>query len=540
MVATASAVPTAGRHEVYDVLVYGGTSSGVIASVQVARMGKHVLLVSPERHLGGLTSNGLGWVDAGRTETIGGLSREFFQRVYRHNEQTSAWKWESRSNYAGVGQGGRAVDTKTQSMWTFEPHVAESIFQRMIVERRIPVVYARLDQRRGVLKRGAKLVGIQTSDGRLFAANTFIDCSYEGDLMRLAGASYTVGRESNDQYGESIDGLQVHLADKNQLPNGISGYRTAGKSTNGLLPGFSPTEGLADGSGDRRIQAYCYRMCLTDEVANRVPVEKPAGYRESDYELLFRAIAAGQKTEFFKLDLLPNRKTDSNNSGGISTDYIGQNYGYPQGSYEERKSIASAHRTWQIGLLWTLQKSPKVPRAIREFYSEWGLPKDEFVENDHWPYEMYIRESIRLVGEKVITEKSLRAQGDSQEPIGMGSYTMDSHNVQRTVRPDGTVMNEGDVQVPLKDPYSIDYRALLPREFQCSNLIVPVCLSATHIAYGSIRMEPVFMILGQSAATAAVLSLETYEPISQLKYEKLESRLIQDGQILRLRRHMLR
>ncbi|RYG35069.1 FAD-dependent oxidoreductase [bacterium] len=522
------------QEEIYDVLVYGGTSAAVAAAVQVRRMGKRVLLLSPDEHLGGLTSGGLGWTDSGDIRTVGGLSREFYHRVWEHYGKPEGWSWQRRETFGGAAQNSAARDEKTQTMWVFEPHVAERIFDRMIEENDVPVVYGRLDLDGGVYKRGSRIVGVRTTNGQVYGALSFIDATYEGDLMAKAGVSYTVGRESSGLYGETFNGSQAARAIKNQLPKGISPYRRKADPRSGLLPGVEPAISEADGNGDPRIQAYCYRMCLTNVPENRIPLTKPKGYRESDYEILFRAIEAGQKGDFFKLSPIPNRKTDSNNEGGISTDLIGRNYGYPEAGYRERERIAQAHEHWQRGLIWTLQNSRRVPETIRARYAEWGLPKDEFVDNGGWPSQIYVREARRMRGESVVTEVSLLDKASVARPVGMGSYKMDSHNARRVVGPDGSLMNEGDVQQSTNGPYGIDYGSMVPRESECSNLLVPVCLSATHIAYGSIRMEPVFMILGQSAATAAVLSLGEAVPVQKLDYGKLKERLRTDGQVLSL------
>lgn len=520
--------------KMFDVLIYGGTSAAVAAAAQVRRMGKTVLLITPDEHLGGLTSGGLGWTDSGDIRTIGGISKEFYHRVWEHYGKPHAWTWQKRETFGGAGQNSAARDEKSQTMWVFEPHVAERIFDRMIREHDVPVVYGRLDLRDGVYKRGGKIVGVRTEAGQVYGALTFIDATYEGDLMAKAGVSYTVGREANARYGETLNGSQLSHALKNQVPKGVSAYRRKGDPKSGLLPGVEPLAADRDGDEDRRIQAYCYRMCLTNVPENRVPVTKPEGYREADYEILFRAIEAGQKSDFFKVSPLPNRKTDSNNEGGISTDFIGRNYDYPEADYARRAEIAQAHERWQRGLIWTLQNSRRIPLALRERYAEWGLPKDEFVDTGHWPHQLYVREARRMLGEMVVTENSLRDKRVAVRSVGMGSYKMDSHNVRRVVTADGTLMNEGDVQQSTNGPYRIDYRALVPRESECTNLVVPVCVSATHIAYGSIRMEPVFMILGQSAATAAVLSLEKFTSVQGLDFETLARRLTADGQVLGL------
>jgi hypothetical protein len=424
------------------------------------------------------------------------------------------------------------MDAERQLMWTFEPSVAEKIFNDLVSETHVPVVHARLDLKNGVTKSGPRIQSLRTEDGRTFTAKAFIDATYEGDLMAKAGVSYTLGREANDAFGETINGIQAKRSTKNQLPKGIDPYKVKGDPKSGLLPGVNPDPGGPDGAGDKKIQAYCYRMCLTDVPDNRVMIEKPANYNEADYELLFRAIEVGQKDRFFKLDLMPNRKTDSNNDSGISTDFIGYNYAYPDADYATRDQINKAHESWQRGLVWTLQNHPRVPKAIRDKYAKWGLPKDEFVRNGHWATQLYIREARRMVGDFVQTEKNLRDDAAIDRSIGMGSYNMDSHNAQRYVDETGHVRNEGDVQIGVPRPYRIDYRAITPKQAECDNLLVPVCLSATHIAYGSIRMEPVFMILGQSAATAACLSVDLQTPVQGVPYDRLSDRLQADKQVL--------
>lgn len=518
-----------------DILVYGGTSAAVVAAVQAKRMGKSVVLLTPDKHLGGMTSSGLGWTDLGDKRTIGGLSREFFQRVYEHYQSDTAWKQQRREDFGGAAQGTSATDDESKTMWVFEPHVAEGIFNRWIEENNIPVVHGRLDLQAGVAKRGPHIEAIRTEDGRVFAANVFIDATYEGDLMSKAGVRYAVGRESNRTYGETLNGIQVRNAVKNQLPKGISPYVRPGDPGSGLLPGVNPNAGGPDGEGDDKIQAYCYRMVLTDADENRVPVPKPEGYNEADYEILFRAIEAGQTSRFFKFDFVPNRKTDSNNASGISTDFIGMSYAYPEAGYAEREEIARAHERWQRGLIWTLQNHPRVPADLRESYRKWGLPRDEFADNENWPYQLYVREARRMIGEFVMTEKTLRNKHGVKRSVGMGSYAMDSHNVQRIVDTHGHLINEGDVQKPTEGPYQIDYGAIVPKRAEVDNLLVPVCVSASHIAYGSIRMEPVFMILGQSAATAAALAVEKKIPVQAVDYKDLKARLLQDGQVLELR-----
>jgi hypothetical protein len=519
-----------------DVVVYGSTSGGITAAVQAARMGKTVILVSPTKHVGGLTSGGLGFTDVGNPAVVGGVAREFYHRVFQFYDNDAVWRsGATRQKFFAdaPGQRTKAVDVPGQVMWVFEPHVAERVFNDMLREAKIDLVLnARLDLKNGIAKTGNGIAAIRTEDGTTYEAKVFIDATYEGDLMAKAGVGYFAGREANSVYNETINGIQAARATKNQLPTGIDPYVIKGDPTSGLLPGVNPYAGGEVGSEDLRMQAYCYRMCLTDEPANRRTVEKPAGYDGKQYELLFRAIEAGQKDGFYKFDLMPNRKTDSNNTGGISTDFIGGNYKYPEADYAERDQIAAAHEQWQRGLLWTLANHPRVPQTIRDKYSKWGLPKDEFTDTNGWPYQLYIREARRMKGQAVATERELMDDASVERSIGMGVYAIDSHNAQRYVGNDGHVRNEGDVQIKLSKPYRIDYGTIVPKQTECENLLVPVCLSASHVAYGSIRMEPVFMVLGQSAGTAAALSIDRSEPVGALPYTVLQSRLLADKQVL--------
>ena len=520
-----------------DICIYGGTSGGVIAAVQAARMGRSVILVSPTKHPGGLTTSGLGWTDLGSESILGGISREFYHRLYVHYQKPSAWNWQSSSSFANVGQNGPAFNHTTQLASVFEPHVAESVFNQLLAEHSVPVIHGLLDLTNGVTMDGQRITAIRTEDGSEFRAKMFIDASYEGDLMAKAGVSYTIGRESNATYGEARNGIQASNSVKNQLPDGIDPYVIAGNPASGLLPGVNPDAGGADGAGDDKLQAYCYRMVLTDVAANRVPVPQLAGYNAADYELLFRAIAAGQTSSFYKFSLMPNRKTDSNNAGGMSTDYIGGNYGpdwnWAEASHARREEAALEHEKWQRGLIWTLQNHPSVPSSIRNAYANWGLPADEFADNGHWPHQIYVREARRMVSDYVMTQANCLRNTIADDSVGLAAYTMDSHNVQRHVK-NGFVKNEGDVQYPTAGPYPVSYRSIVPRVGECENLLVPWCLSASHIAFGSIRMEPVFMILGQSAATAAVLAIDDDVSVQALSYNKLAAALKADGQKLNI------
>ncbi len=349
-------------------------------------------------------------------------------------------------------------------MWVFEPHVAEKVFNEMAHDAGVSVVFGeRLDLKNGVVKEGNRIVSIRMESGATFAAKIFVDATYEGDLMAKAGVHYAIGREANATYGETINGIEASKALKNQLVAGVDAYLVKGDPASGLLAGVNRDAGGADGDGDRRIQAYCYRMCLTDLAENRVMIDKPAGYDEKQYELLFRCIEAGQKDDFFKLDMMPNRKTDSNNASGISTDFIGMDYDYPEGDYATREKIAKAHEDWQRGLVWTIQNHPRVPEEIRKKYAKWGLAKDEFVDSGNWPHQLYVREARRMVGETIATERVV-LEDTAARPVALGGYSMDSHDVQRYADAAGHVRNEGDVQIKLTRPYRIDYGVMVPKK----------------------------------------------------------------------------
>jgi hypothetical protein len=522
----------------YDVVVYGGTSAGVMAAVQVKRMGKSVIIVGPDRHLGGLSSGGLGFTDTGNKSVIGGLAREFYHRVYQHYDQEGAWTWQKRDEYGNRGQGTPAIDGTQRTMWIFEPHVAERVFEAFIAEHGIPVHRDEwLDRTSGgVRKEGARIVSIRMLSGRTYWGRMFIDATYEGDLMSAAGVDYHVGREARNVYGEQWNGIQTgvlhHRHHFGVLKERISPYVIPGDPASGLLPRISNEPPGAYGEGDRRIQAYCFRMCLTDHPENRVAFERPEGYDAGQYELLVRIFEAGWRETFDKFDPIPNRKTDTNNHGPMSTDNIGYNHDYPEASYERRREILREHERYQKGWLYFIANDPRVPKEVRTRMREWGLARDEFVDNGHWPHQIYVREARRMVGAFVMTENELLQRRPTPDSVGMGSYTIDSHNVRRHVTPEGYVQNEGDIGVPTPGPYAIAYGALVPKPGQADNLLVPVCVSSSHIAFGSIRMEPVFMILGQSAATAAVLAMDAETTVQEVDYARLRERLLKDGQVL--------
>ncbi|MCL4844529.1 MAG: FAD-dependent oxidoreductase [Bryobacteraceae bacterium] len=521
----------------YDLLVYGCTSGAVTSAIQAKKMGKSVIMVCPEKHLGGLTAGGLGWTDSGNKTVIGGLSREFYQRIWQHYNDPANWKWQKREEYGNRGQGTEAMDQGARTMWIFEPHAAEGVYEAWVKELGIPIIRdAWLDRANGVKKSGDRITSIATLDGKSYTARVFIDATYEGDLMAAAGVDYHVGREAKATYGEEWAGVQTgvlhHRHHFGVLKTPISPYVVPGDPASGVLPRISTEPPGEYGAGDKKVQAYCFRMCLTQVPENRVTFPKPPNYDPKEYELLVRIFDAGWRETFNKFDPIPNWKTDTNNHGPFSTDNIGRNWDYPEASYERRREIIQEHVNYQQGWLYFIANDPRVPEEVRTEMAKWGLSKDEFVDNNHWPHQMYVREARRMVGRHVMTENELLKKRPTPEPVGMGSYGIDSHNIQRYITPEGYVQNEGDIGVSTKGPYQISYGSLVPKKGQVANLLVPVAVSSSHIAYGSIRMEPVFMILGQSAATAAVMAIDGNLAVQDVPYDKLRERLLADGQVL--------
>nr|WP_163380088.1 FAD-dependent oxidoreductase [Cyclobacterium sp. SYSU L10401] len=531
--------PAEDQEEITDVIVYGGTSGAVTAAIQAKKMGKTVIMVSPDTHLGGLTAGGLGWTDTGKKEVIGGLSREFYQRVYDKYQEDDAWKWEDQADFGNQGQGTPAIDGEFRTMWIFEPHVAEEVYDEWVEELDIEVLRDEwLDRESGVTVEDGKITAIRTLSGKEFKGKMFVDATYEGDLMAAAGVSYHVGREANSVYDEEWNGVQTgvyhHKHHFKVLDQPIDPYWTKGDPSSGLLPRISAEDPGIKGEGDNKVQAYCFRTCMSNHPDNRVPFPRPENYDSTQYELLVRIFDAGWREWFGKFDMIPNRKTDTNNHGPFSSDNIGMNYDYPEASYERRKEIIKEHEDYQKGLLYFVGNDPRVPKETQEEFQKWGLAKDEFTDNGNWPHQIYVREARRMIGKYVMTENELLQKKPTPESVGMGSYTIDSHNIQRYVDENGHVHNEGDIGVPLPQPYEIAFGSLVPKKEEIQNLVVPVAVSASHIAFGSIRMEPVFMILGQSATTAAVMAMEQGIPVQDLSYEDLKAKLLEDGQVLTL------
>ena len=392
-----------------------------------------------------------------------------------------------------------------------------------------------LERNHGVIKKNGTIISFQTLSGKIFRGKVFIDATYEGDLMAATGINYNTGREANKVYQEEWNGIQTGDIQYKHHDFGklnISPYVIPGDSSSGLLPRISANSPGIRGDGDKRIQTYCFRTCLTKTELNRVPFTRPAGYDSTQYELLIRIYNAGWRETFNKFDAIPNSKTDVNNHGPFSFDNIGMNYDYPEAGYERRKEIIKEHITYQKGLLYFIANDPRVPADVRDEMKKWGYSKDEFIDNGNWPYNIYVREARRMNGEYVMTENDVLGKRKVPHSIGMGSYNLDSHNTQRYIKPDGFVENEGDIELPTKQPYQIDLGSIMPKKEECRNLLVPVCVSSTHIAFGSIRMEPVFMILGQSAGTIASMAIVKKKSIYDLTYDEIRAKLISDGQVL--------
>jgi hypothetical protein len=498
----------------YDLLVYGGTAGGVITAVSGAREGLKVVLLEPGHHLGGMATGGLSRTDFGHKEVIGGYALEFYWRV--------GLKYEVN----------RMAD---EVAWYYEPHVGEQVFTEMLREAHVDVLFGqRLREHDGVSRNGSTVVSITTESGAVYQARVFADCSYEGDLMAQAGIQYTWGRESTQQYGESLAGVRDRTP-LHQFLVPISAKDKDGR----LLPEISSAPEGATGSADKKVQSYNFRMILSDDPKNRVPFPKPPNYDAHRYELMARLLAAMQEKlgrpqvmqEVTLIAPIPNHKADINNQGAFSTDYIGGSWDYPNGSYARRAEIWQAHVDYTKGYFYFLAHDPRVPKSLQAEVNQWGLAKDEFRDTANWPNQLYIREARRMVGDFVMTQKDLQTDLTKPDPIGMGSYNSDSHNLQRIVNAEGNVQNEGDMQVAVK-PYQIPFRVMLPKRAQATNVVVPVCFSASHVAYSSVRMEPQYMIIGQAAGVVAAMALRDNKAVQDVDSQQLTARLKEQGTVM--------
>lgn len=493
-----------------DVCIYGGTSSGIISAVAASKMGKSVVIITPKDHVGGMTVGGLGRTDVGMRQSISGLARDFYRKLGKKYGAAEAW--------------------------AFEPHVAESVFMQMLSEEKIKIIYQseliRVNKPQNTIE-SIEIQGIVDKKSTTISAKVFIDDSYEGDMMAKAGISYTVGREANSVYQEEFNGVDPETMHTipHQFPDGVDPYIVEGDSTSGLVAGVANLPLADKGSGDKKIQAYNFRLCMTRDPLNKIPISRPANYDPNRYELLTRLIASKNSTrlrELLNINEMPGDKTDINSGNtGFSTDYIMGNWEYPEADYDKRRQIWAEHESYVKGLLFFLTTDNRVPASIREEMAAYGYPRDEFVNNLGFPHELYVREARRMIGEYVMTEHNCLGKEVVHDGIAKGSYNMDSHNVQRLVI-DGMVKNEGEVTVFLPGDYPISYRAITPKQEECGNLLVPVCLSASHVAFGSIRMEPVFMALGQAAGIAASMAVDKETSVQQIDIDALIQKLGND------------
>ncbi|MBY0374448.1 MAG: FAD-dependent oxidoreductase [Bryobacteraceae bacterium] len=497
----------------FDLVVYGGTAGGVTTAVAGARHGLKTVLLEPGQHVGGMTTGGLSRTDVGKREVIGGMALEFYYRVGE--------RYEMRRFNQPVA-------------WFYEPRVGESVLREMLREAGVTVLYGhRLRERDGVKKTGARVTEIVMENGAVFRGRMFADCTYEGDLMAQAKVSYTCGREGIAQYGESLAGVRDRTP-KHQFLVDVDPRDADGK----LLPEVSNAQVEPAGSADKKIQAYNFRVIATDNPANRIAWPKPANYDPRRYELLARLLEAmtkkmGRAPVFHEVTLIapiPNQKADFNNNGAFSSDYIGKNYEYPEGSYARRREIWQEHIDYQQGFYYFLANDPRVPATLQQEVREWGLPRDEYEDTGNWPHQLYVREARRMVGAFVVTQKDVQTDLKKADVIGMGSYNSDSHNIQRLVNGRGFAENEGDMQVPVQ-PYQIPYRVLLPKKAEAENLFVPVCFSASHVAYSSLRMEPQYMILGHAAGVAAAMALKAGVAIQDIAVPELQKTLKNEGAV---------
>ena len=513
-----------------DILVYGNSSAAVTAAVQSAKMGKKVLFVSSDNCIGGLTASGLGATDINKYQAIGGMSREFYRRIYKHYSDPSAWFCQDRDEYFAsiIKRVFTGRNEKAKMQWVFEPHIAQKVFGEMLTEAGVEIVFSKLKEKKGVTLKKGKIERITLLDGNTCIADVFIDASYEGDLMAQAGVSYFVGREANTQYGETMNGIRPGKNVKKSKAK-IDPYIEKGNPKSGLLPFVEKQLPGKEGEGDKRIQAYCFRFTLTNNADNKMPIEKPRDYNPLWFEFMARLIEANPTwtlKHILTITPMPNMKTDINHA-----DFIGANYEWPEASYKRRDELKAMHRSYTLGLIWFLANDPRVPQKIKDEMNKWGLPKDEFKDNGNFPYQVYVREARRMVSDYVMTEHEVTGMKTVPNSVGLGTYWFDSHIVSRYVDQIGGLRDEGGFWGK-QAIYPISYQSIVPKEKECTNLIVPVCLSATHAAYGSIRMEPVYMVLGQSAAIAASLSIDNRNAVQYLDYEQLKAKLLKYNQII--------
>jgi hypothetical protein len=518
----------------FDICVYGESSSGVVAAIQAARLGKNVVLISKNTHVGGLTTSGLTATDMNRNDMVGGLAREFYQRIYTYYQNPAVWRNENRDVFfeRAFKRTYRGKNDERKMQWVYESNVAENIMLDMLKEAGVDIWFnERLKLKGGVKKSGKQINTITLESGKSVGAKVFIDASYEGDLMAKSGVSYMVGRESNATYNETLNGYRINYTFGTDL-TGIDPYVIAGDRKSGLLPYIDKKAKTKQGEKDKKVQAYCYRLTLTDDPTNRIKVQKPANYNPLWYEVLVRRMQLNPDYTLQKIITLtpmPNRKTDTNH-----LDFFGASYDYAEANYEERKKIEQLHKDYALGMLWLLEHDPRVPEHIRNEMKDWGLPKDEFGDTNNFPNHIYVREARRMIGEYVMSEKNVTKlnRENANHPVGVGSYALDCHYVSKVLDENKKLRFEGTIFQPIV-PYTISYYSLTPKKEECSNLLVPICLSSSHVAYSSIRMEPVYMVLGQSAAVAAVMAIDNKQAVQDISYDGLAKKLLDLDQIIK-------
>lgn len=513
----------------YDIVVYGGTASGVMAAIAAAREGHTVALLEPGDHVGGMMTSGLGWTDWGKPDMggiIGGLAKEFFDKVRDHYGKDATRRFNAAVFSDKLGDEG----------WYFEPHVAEDIFMQMLKEAGVKLWFKnRLKEKSGVIRQGKRLAALEMENGSRYEAKVFIDAGYEGDVMAQAGVHFTVGRESRSQYGEALAGVMPparHTDIEEGMEQGI-GQRISGYDAAGLLPGLYNGARGTPGDADEKVQAYNFRLCMTKDRNNQTPVTKPAGYDPRRYEVLARLLQARAGTgvhlgldAVLKLSPLPGSKTDGNNQGPFSTDDVNAGWNYAAAGYAQRDRIYREHVDYTKGLLYFLSSNEKVPPAIQDEMRQWGYAKDEFIDHGNWPWQLYIREGRRMIGDYVMVQDDVQQHITKEDAIGMGSYAADSHIIQRRVNEDSLVENEGQMfENIVTRPYQIPYRVLTPKAAEASNLLVSICLSSSHVAYQTLRMEPQFMITGQAAGVAAHLAVTSGQDVQQVDVRRLQQDL---------------
>jgi hypothetical protein len=529
----------AGAEHRHDVIIYGGTAGGLVSAVTAAQEGARVVVIEPTPHLGGMVTGGLGATDIGVEQSIGGMSRRFYEQVYAHYQQPQAWKHETREAY--IKRAGGRVNTADRVWWAVEPSVASLVLNQLTANPNVTILTGQ--RIKSVTKVGPRIESLTTGNGDVFRGRVFIDATYEGDLLAMAGVSFHVGREARAQYGEELAGVVPEAwSTRKQWEVDIRPYGADNK----LLFGVQEVARGEDGAGDRKIQAYNFRICLTDAPENRIPISRPERYDASRYDLLALYIArkgdavnlTGPKGgSLLNIGAMPNRKTDINDGGPFSTDYIGGNWEYPEGDPATRERILRDHVDYTKGLLYFLGHDERVPARIQQQMQRWGYPKDEFPTTDHWSPQLYIREARRMVGDYIMTQHDIQQRREKPDSVGLGSYNADSHLVQRIVNAQGFVRNEGnpnDRAIGHK-PYEIPYRCLTPRRADSDNLFATFCVSASHMGFASLRMEPVFMILSESAGVAAATAVKKNIAVQDVPVAPLQERLVARGQRLWLK-----